>query len=167
MKGLFKLLGVLCALVAILFAVGCASDAPKKVKLRTIALPARIRFGEFKNVELKPFGIAEKYAQRKANQKLARDMDITLYESLSSILQNLKTIPQGAAFSQGTERTLQITPFIKVLSGYILIQVTYRDSLTGEVIADPIFYKSGWDLTENWPKMMCRNEIGFYTLANK
>jgi len=167
MKRLAKLPRAFFTLATFLLVTGCASDKPVTEKPRTITLPARIRFGEFKNAELKPFTIAEKYANHKANQQLARSMDVTLYESLSSILQNLKPVQQGTEFSKGTERTLQITPCIQVIRTYILIQVIYRDSLTGEVIAAPIFYKSGWNLSENWPKEMCRNEIGFYTLSNK
>ncbi|MGA2265202.1 MAG: hypothetical protein ABSH10_02075, partial [Phycisphaerae bacterium] len=95
----------------------------------------------------------------------------------------------GEEFSKSTERTLQITPFIediRIIStgtriwlgamaggSDLKVTVTYRDSSTGEVIANPEFGTgvSGW--TDTWGSQgnkmrdeICR-EIAFYTLSNK
>ena len=161
-------------LAAMVGASGCASTGPKQDKPRkekisqkeTVAFPSKVKFGEFKNVEIKPFGISEKCGRNAGNQKSAKVMDGMLQQDLRSVFPDLKVLPEGADFTKSAERTLQIDPFItdirKVSTGtrvmlgvmaggsHIIVRVTYRDSATGETIADPEFvYKiDAW--SDNW-----------------
>lgn len=195
MKHMFTLSSAALVLSAVLLASGCASDAaekpskPKKENRQTITQPSKVKFGEFKNVEIKPFGIAEKHANHEGNQKSARVMDELLQRDLKNFLPNLKVLAAGEEFSKPAERTLQITPFIEniriVSTGSrvwlgamaggsdLQVSVTYRDSSTGEIIANPEFGTgiSGW--SDAWGSQgnkmrdeICR-EISFYTLSNK
>ena len=161
----------------------------KKPKATTITEPAKVKFSEFQAVELKPFGIVPEHADHKGNQKSAAVMDDLLQQELRILFPNLKVLGAGQDFSKPKERTLQIEPYIsdirKVSTGarvwagamagssYVVVQVTYRDSSTGEVIARPQFRRSvsGW--TDAWGEQgnqlrdqLCR-DIANYTAANK
>ncbi len=196
-KGL-KIVGGLLSLT-VLLAVGCASSdsaksekpakAPKAGKEILVAQPAKVKFSEFKNVEVKPFVLAAKHADHEGNQKSARVMDEMLQRDLRNIFPNLKVLAAGEEFSKNAERTLQIAPLIEdiriistgtrvwlgVMAGGsdLKVKVTYTDSKSGEVVADPAFGTgvSGW--TDTWGSQgnkmrdqICR-EIAFYTLSNK
>ena len=183
-------ISTLAAVAVVAFAFGCASEPKaKKSKSVVINMPSKVKFGEFKNVEIKPFGIAEKHANHKGNQKSAQVMDELLQRDLRNIFPNLKVLAAGEEFSKSAERTLQITPFIeniRIISvgariwvgamaggSELKVTATYRDSSTGEVIANPEFGTgiSGW--SDTWGSQgnkmrdeVCR-EIAFYTLSNK
>jgi len=175
--------------------LGCATTdskkekKPKAGKRETVALPSKVKFGEFKNVEIKPFGMSEKYSRNEGNKKSAMVMDGMIQPDLRGIFPNLKVLTAGADFTKSAQRTLQITPYIEeikkvssatrvmvgVMAGgsHIIVRVTYRDGATGEVIADPVFvYKvSGW--TDAWGMegnqlrdRLC-NHIVNYTRDNK
>lgn len=177
-------------------APGCASTGPKAAKPRkekneTVEQPSKIKFGEFKNVEMKPFGIAEKHAAHEGNQASAKVMDGMLQADLRSLFPNLKVLPPGADFTRSAERTLQITPFIedirKISTGarimlgamaggsHIVVKMTYRDGATGEAIADPEFVYKANAWTDSWAMgaegnqmrdKLCRHIVD-YTRANK
>jgi hypothetical protein len=110
---------------------------------------------------------------------------------LKSIWPDLQIIPPGGEFSQSAERTLQISPSIeeiklvsvgaRVMWGAmaggsdIVMKVTYRDSSTGEVIANPDFWKgnnawaggSSWGQADNQIRDAVVAQIVNYTQANK
>jgi hypothetical protein len=87
---------------------------------------------------------------------------------LQSIWPDLKVIPKGGEFSKSDQRTLQISPriehihivstgarlWIGVMAGGsdLVMHVDYRDSSTGEIIANPDFWKGsnawagGWSM---------------------
>ena len=192
-----KVSRVVLSLAMLAFAMGCASTdaskketkAKKREKSIIVAQPSKVKLGEFKNVEIKPFGIAEKHANHEGNKKSARVMDEMLQRDLRNCFPNLKVLADGEEFSKPAERTLQITPFIEDMriistgariwvgpmagNSKLKVIVTYRDSSTGEVIANPEFGTdvSGW--TDAWGSQgnkmrdeVCR-EIAFYTLSNK
>ena len=197
----FNSVGIIAA--AAVLVAGCASDSsnktakseteqPKKSsKHNPVANPSKVKFGEFKRVEIKPITIAEKHAHHKGNQESAAKIDSMLQEQLRKIFTEIVALPQGAEFSKPSERTLQIAPHIqdiRLISGGtrfwlgamaggsdLLMQVTYRDSATGEVIADPEVaagsnaWAGAWTMgaTDNQIRDGVVREIMGYTMANQ
>ena len=182
------LIGALAVLIACTVS---ATAKETKDKDRTYAAePTKVKFSEFKAVEIKETELAKKY-QKPGNEKSAVKIDGMLQSQLKSIFPNLKIIPKGGEFSKGGERTLQITPSIEkihivstgarvwvgVMAGGsdIVMHVDYRDSLTGEVIANPDFWKgnnawsggSTWGSTDNQIRDAVVAQIANYTQANK
>jgi hypothetical protein len=104
---------------------------------------------------------------------------------------NLKVIPVGGEFSKGGSRTLQISPRIEkirivsigarvwvgVMAGGsdLVMHVDFRDSASGEVIANPDFWKgnnawsggASWGSTDNQIRDAIVAQIANYTQANK
>jgi hypothetical protein len=185
-----RLLSTFVVVTAVVVIAGSSAVAKeKKSKAVTKTEPAKVKFSEFKAVELKLFGITPEHAENKGNQKSAEIMDELLLQELRILFPNLTVVPAGTEFSKASKRTLQITPMIsnirKVSTGariwagamagssFVEVQVTYRDSSTGEVIAQPQFRRSvsGW--TDGWGEGgnklrddLCR-DIANYTQANK
>lgn len=198
MKRLFGLSTGLLALTALMFVTACATDQSEKTekharKKKSAPIleeaPSTVKFGEFKNVEVKPFSIAEKYAEKERNQKAASFMDEQFTVELAKIFPNLKVLPAGADFSKGGERTLQITPVIEEIrlvstgariwvgamagNSRILIQVKFQDSATGQVIAQPEFYEKAGAWSDVWGQETKKSrtqictKICYYILQNK
>ena len=154
------------------------------------AEPTKVKFGEFKAVEIKESELAKKY-QKSANEKSAVKIDEMLHTQLKSIFPNLKIIPKGEEFSKGGERTLQIIPTIEkiriaspgariwlgVMAGGsdLVMHVDFRDSSTGEIIAKPDFWKgnNAWagsftmGAMDNQIRDVIVAQIANYTQANK
>ena len=142
-------------IIAICFLVaGCATHITGPTQM---PMPTKVKFGEFKNVEMKSVGISEKFASCGANQKALRKIDEILFRDIKSAFPSLKRVKKRADFSKTSNRTLQITPVVKKIkfiggaarfwvgpmagSSAVLMQVTYRDSSTGQIIANPEFYR--------------------------
>ena len=85
-----------------------AAKEAKAAKGRNYAAnPTKVKFGEFKAVEIKATEITEKQYQKPGNEKSAAKIDEMLQTQLKYIFPNLKVIPAGGEFSKGNERTLQ------------------------------------------------------------
>lgn len=176
---------IYCSLLTVAAVVcGCASDKtgqqsePKPVQETSnanvgykdrqyAANPSKIKFGEFKYVELKETELPAK-ENTEGNQKSAKKIDEMLQAGLKSIWPDLKVIPPGGDFSKNGERTLQISPQIEhirivgpgariwfgVMAGGsdLIMHVDYRDSSTGEIIANPDFWKgnNAWTGAHSW-----------------
>jgi hypothetical protein len=139
-----------------------------------VANPSKIKFGEFDLVELKATELPAK-ENTEGNGKSAKIIDNMLVTALKSIWPNLKEIPAGAEFSKGGERTLQITPQIEhihlvsvgariwvgVMAGGsdLIMHVDYRDSSTGEIIANPDFWKGNGAWSGGWSHGATDNQI--------
>ena len=173
MKQWFVVRGVSLAWIALLFLTGCASDrsaktekAAKKKIVSENQPPSTVKFSEFKNIEVKPFAISEGYAERKKNQNAARFMDEKFQLELAKIFPSLKVLEPNADFTQGGERTLQIIPLIEDIrivstsarvwwgamagNSHITIRLTFQDSATGQIIAQPEFYEKAGAWTDVW-----------------
>ena len=150
-------------IMAGLIITGCATTLTKPT---SEPIPTKVRLSEFKNVEMKAVGISENFASAKANQKALKKIDEILFRDMRMLFPNFKRIDQGDDCSKTTERTLQITPNIKEIkfiggaarfwvgpmagSSAVLMQVTFRDSSNGEIIADPEFYRSAGAFAGGW-----------------
>jgi hypothetical protein len=154
------------------------------------ANPSKIKFGEFKSVELKETELPAR-ENTEGNRKSAKKIDEMLVKGLKSIWPDLKVIPSGGDFSKSGERTLQIAPRIEhihvvstgarvwlgVMAGGsdLVMHVDYRDSSTGEIIANPDFWRGnnawsgGWSMgaTDNQIRDAVVAQIVGYTTGNK
>jgi hypothetical protein len=155
------------------------------------ANPTKVKFGEFKAVEIKATEITEKKYQKPGNEKSAAKIDEMLQAQLKSVFPNLMVIPAGGEFSKGNERTLQITPSITLIhivstgsrvwlgvmagGSDLVMHVDYRDSSTGEIIANPDFWKGNnawagghsWGASDNQIRDAVVAQIIGYSVGNK
>jgi hypothetical protein len=183
-------------------AIGCASDSGAKKSdaaqakgdfknRQYVANASKVKFGEFKYVELKETELAPEHRINKDNQGSAKKIDAMLLAQLKTIWPDINVVSKDGGFSKPNERTLQISPsitdihlvsigarvWIGVMAGGsdIVMHVDYRDSSTGEVIANPDFWKGNnawsggrsWGQSDNEIRDAVVGQIIFYTLANK
>jgi hypothetical protein len=191
----------LCSLAVIALAMGCASNSGEKkpsaertpaFKDRVYAAnPSKVKFGEFKYVELKETELAPKFRTHVDDRTTAKKIDAILLAQLKPLWPDIKVVPKSSEFSKPTERTLQITPeitdlhlvsigarlWIGMMAGGsdIVMHVDYRDSSTGEIIANPDFWKGNdalsgggsWGQSDNQIRDAVVWQILSYTVANK
>ena len=154
---------LLLPVLTLLFTSGCATNLSKPARAPQ---PAKVKLGEFENVEMKAVGIAEKFASAPANQKALKKIDVVLFRNMRMLFPILKRIEHGVDFSRTTKRTLQITPHVKEIkfvggsarfwagsmagSSAVLMQATLRDSSNGEIIADEEFYRDAAARAGGW-----------------
>jgi len=161
-----------------------AAKEAKAAKGRNYAAnPTKVKFGEFKAVEVKATEITEKQYQKPGNEKSAAKIDEMLQTQLKYIFPNLKVIPAGGEFSKGKELTLIriVSTGSRVWLGAmaggsdLVMHVDYRDSSTGEIIANPDFWKGnnawagGWSVgaADNQIRDATVSQIVAYTSGNK
>lgn len=176
-----------CSLTG-LFLPGCATHLTKPAHEPQ---PSKVRFGEFRKVEMKAVSVGEPFAAAEANQRAVRKIDQVLFQNMKMLFPGLVRIEQGQDFAPGPERTLEITPVVKEIkfvsggarfwagamagSSAVLMQVTYRDSASGETIADPEFYRAanayagGWSIGASDNRMLedIANDAVQYTRYNQ
>jgi len=174
--------------IALFLMNGCATNLSKPT---AAPQPAKAKLGGFSAVEMKTVGISEQFGTSEANQKARRKIDEVLFREMATVFSGLKRVEEGSDFTKSNVRTLQITPHIKEIkfisggarfmvgamagSSAVLMQVTMRDSETGEVIADPEFYRDanaysgGWSIGATDNKMLedIARDIVQYSSMNK
>ena len=79
MKTIFRKIGIIRAIAICFLMAGCATHITAPTQNPT---PTKIKFGEFKNVEMKSVGISEKFASAEANQKALRKIDEILFRDI-------------------------------------------------------------------------------------
>ena len=188
MKRLQSLTTTLSLILAVFFMSGCATNLTKPTAAPS---PTKVKLSEFTHVEMKDVGISQKFGTAAANQKAQKKIEEVLFQEMLMVFPNLKRIDKGGDFASSGERTLQITPFIKEIkfigggarfmvgamagSSAVLMQVTLRDSASGEVIAEPEFYRDanaysgGWSMgaTDNRMLEDIAKDIVQYCSLNK
>lgn len=126
--------------------------------------PPKVKFGEFKHVELKETILPER-ENTPGNQKNAKKIDELLLAGMTSVWPDIKVVHSGENFSKGGERILQMVPqieHIKIVStgariwvgamagdSDLVMHVDYYDSATGEVIASPDFSRGNNSFSGN------------------
>lgn len=167
---------------------GCATNLSKPA-----GPPAatKVKFGEFKKVEMAKVTVSEKFAAAGANQKAARKIDEILKRDMAMLFPGMALVDTVSKSTNAAERTLQIIPHIKEIkfigggarfmvgamagSSAVLMQVTFKDSSTGEVVADPEFYRAAGSMSGGYSiggtdNLMLDNivkDITNYTLLNR
>ncbi len=132
---------IISILVSCFLLASCATHITKP---KSSPEPTKVRFSEFKRVEMKEAAIGAKFANGKANKRAAKKINEMLFEKMRMVLPNLHEIEQTQDFSNASARTLQITPRIKEIkfiggaarfwggifsgSSAVLVQVEFRDS---------------------------------------
>jgi hypothetical protein len=172
-------------------AAGETAQANAGYKSREYAAnPSKIKFGEFKSMELKEIELNPQ-ENVPGNRKSAKVIDEMLVVGLKGIWPDLKVIPKGVEFSKSGDRTLQVSPridHIRIVSpggrlwfgamaggSDLVMHVDYRDSSTGAIIANPDFWKGnnawsgGWSggATDNRIRDKVVEQIVSYTAGNK
>ncbi|MBF0199306.1 MAG: DUF4410 domain-containing protein [Planctomycetes bacterium] len=193
-KSIIKI-SVTCILASLclLLTSGCSSTEKKakKVQKALVANPSSVKFGNFKRVELKPTTIAKEHANNKANKKSAATIDSMMQDQFRMMFPKAISLKENQSYSKSAQRTLQVEPHIeniRIISGAarfwvgamagnsdIILKVTYRDSSTGQVIANPQFsskgnaWAGGWSMgaSDNQVRDNVVREVMGYTQANK
>ena len=172
MKTVVFRLRVAAFLLPLLLAAGCASkpspEAVRQQDLERAALqnpPAKVRLGSYARVELKSVSIASEARAREVDE-LARRMDRMLGYQLDPLWRHVIHVPRDVAFSPDAEGTLQIEPTVvetKLVSRFereiltwaagdtfVVIKVAFRDSQTGEAVAEPQFFRKSDLFWASW-----------------
>lgn len=188
-------------LLAAVLIAGCASDkatstakteaASDKTAYKNrqyAANPSKVKFSEFKAFELKPTTLPPQ-EDNEPNRKNAQKIDELLTTALRGIWPDLKPIQAGSDFSKSEQRTLQILPSIEHIrlvsvgsrvwlgamagGSDLVMHVDFRDSSTGEIIANPDFWKGnsawsgGWGSKDNQIRDAAVAQIVGYATANQ
>jgi hypothetical protein len=167
--------------LAMIFTQGCATNLSKPAALPQ---PSKVRFSQFKNVEMKNVEISLQFASSGANQKAARRINEHLFTKMNMIF-------PGLNHGQEEGRTLLIEPYIKEIkfvgggarfmvgalagSSAVLMKVTYTDQSTGEVVAEPEFYQDAsafggahtMGSTDNQMLDAIAQDVANYSVANR
>ncbi|MBI4682722.1 MAG: hypothetical protein HY757_06440 [Nitrospirae bacterium] len=169
--------------LAMIFTQGCAT---KMSKPSSAPQPAKVKFSEFNAVEMKHIEISPEYASSDANQKAAKKINEHLDNKMRMVFSGLNN---GKEQSAG--RTLLIEPYIKEIkfisggarfwvgamagSSAVLMKVTFTDKATGEVIAEPEFYRDANAMggaysmgsTDNLMLELVAQDVANYSISNR
>lgn len=153
-RGLWSKSALAVAVVMVLFAAGCATQVSRPAGVPAVA---KVPLGQFKRVEMQGVVLNQAFAAAEGNQRAVRKIDTVLFERMGGVFPGLTRIETSQPFSTSAERTLQITPYVKEIkfvsggarfmvgamagSSVVLMQLTFRDGSTGEVIADPEYLR--------------------------
>jgi len=171
---------------ALLLTSGCTTNLTKPS--RAPEAP-KVNLGVFENVEMKAVGISKNFASAGANKRALEKIDEVLFREIIAAFPNCKRIEQGDDFTNTSKRTLQITPHIKEIKcvasvsrfalgrmpgkSAVLMQATFCDSSTGEIIANPEFYRDAeaptglTGMTDNAMLYVIAQDIVNYCSYNK
>ena len=163
-----KLFAPLAVMAAYVFIVGCVttdqqtSDQPRTDKRAGVVRPpvgdpqpSKVRFSEFSGVEMKHVTIAPEYAS--GNQRATKKIDEELFAKMRAVFPGLQDAGAVANQVAAGARILLIEPQIEGLrfisggarfwvgamagNSAVRMKVTYKDKGSGEIIADPVFYR--------------------------
>ncbi len=172
MKTVFSCSAFSALLLPLLLALGCASkpspESSRVQDMERLALrnpPAKVRLGSFPRAELKAVTVAPDARVREADE-LARRIDRMLSYHFDPLWKQVTHVPRDVAFSPAAEGTLQIEPTVvetKLVSrferemltwaagdSYVVIKVAFRDSRTGETVAEPQFFRKADLFWASW-----------------
>ena len=135
-------------LLAAIFAQGCATNIRKPA---SNPQPAKVKFSNFKDVSIKHVILDEKFAQSGANKKAAAKIDQLLIAEMKKLMPSIKSDKGSKKGSMLIEPRIEEIKFIGGMARFwlgaiagssaVLMKVTYTDTATGKVIAEPEFYR--------------------------
>lgn len=175
--------------IAVLFVMASVSGCATRIHRPARApQPTKARLGQYPRVELVvPIGIGEGFAGRGANEKARAKIEEHLVGQLSSLFPTLVQVSHG----EKGPPALRIEPVVEEIkfvggagrfwaggmagSSAVLMQVTYTDTATGEVLGNPEFYRSSnafggaWTMgaTDNLMLEQIATEITNYSALNR
>lgn len=176
-----KLLGCL-SVIAALFMSGCATNLTKPA---AAPQPASVKFGTFANVEMAALVVESPYDESGANRKAAKKIEELLQRDMAMVFPELNSTELKPG------KTLLIKPRIKEIkfiggaarfwvgamagSSAVLMDTTFVDKDSGEIIAQPEFYDQAAATGGSWSvgatdNMMLDNvvrQIISYSTANR
>jgi hypothetical protein len=136
---------------------GCATNLTKPT---ATVQPATVRLGTFANVELEPATLAEPFAAAGANQKAAKKINELLNTQLACVFPGMNSAEKKSG------KTLVVKPVIKEIkfiggaarfwvgamagSSAVLMEVTYLEKETGNVLAKAEFYDEASAYAGSW-----------------
>jgi hypothetical protein len=142
-----KAIGLVAGIVIAGLMQGCATNLTKPA---AAPQPASVRLGTFANVELEPAILAEPFAAAGANQKAAKKINELLNTQMAYVFPGMNSSEKKSG------KTLVIKPVIKEIkfiggaarfwagamagSSAVLMEVTYLEKETGNVLAKVEFY---------------------------
>lgn len=148
-----------------LLLAGCASKSGAPAA-PLVNRAAAIPFRQFDHVQLNAVEFDTSLKGADKTKVLAQEMDQGLLEGLGRVLSHVTPVPAGGDFPPATGRTLQISPRIEkahVVTQFernwftwgagdteILIRVSYRDASTGDLVAEPRFYRKADLFDATW-----------------
>lgn len=171
---------------AVTLCAGCATNIRKPT---SAPMPSRVKFSEFNAFVLKPIAIAPAFAEAAANKKAARKIDENLLEQMKVVFPGI-TRAVAETPSAGA-RTLIIEPRVEEIkfiggaarfwvgamagSSAVLMQVKFIDQQSGDVVAEPEFYRvansysGGWSMgaTDNLMLDEITRDIAQYAAYNR
>ncbi len=170
-------------LTAILALTSCAT---RLTKPKAAPQPALERFSTFERVVLKPMTINPKFAESGPNQSAMKKMDNYMQTQLAMVFSDVDFVT-GDIDANSDVKTLVIEPRIKEIKfvntaarifagamaggSAVLMDVTYTNTNSGQVISNPEFYAdasawSGWG-ADNKVLNRVIEDIVLYTKTNK
>lgn len=146
---------------AVALCAGCATHIRKPA---SAPMPSRVKFSEFNAFVLKPIAIAPAFAKAGANQKAARKIDGKLFDEMKVAFPGI--VRAAAEPPVAGARTLVIEPRVEQIkfiggaarfwvgamagSSAVLMQVNFIDQQSGEVVANPEFYRGANSFSGGW-----------------
>ena len=171
------------AVLASLFGSGCATNIRKPA---ASPMPTEAKFSTFKEVVMKPVSLAPSFSASSANQKACDKIDRGLSNQMSMVFPGMKKLEaDGAVDSKG--KRVPVIEEIKFIGGFarfmvggmagssaVLMKVTFVNSETGKVVAEPEFYRAasgmggGYSMgaTDNMMLDQIAQDIALYAKMN-
>ena len=169
----------LVAPLALVLVGGCASNPPMREGLvkSSGGCPAAslVRFTSFSSAQLKAVEFANRRPGNEFELEQARKLAQALYCELQLLLGPLSTVPCGGEFRSAPRPALLIEPRILEMHAVspierewftwgagdstLSLQVIFRDSSTGQVIAAPIFTRKAPLFWASWTSGQLDSEL--------
>lgn len=175
------------ALVAVIFLTSNCATHISKPKSSNVS--SKVKLGDFKSVEMKYVAANEKVLESSSNKRAVDKINTELSKNLREIFGNFNNLPSDKNFANSKVRTLQIAPYIedmKFVSGAmrfwfgamagssaVHMKVSFIDSSTGKIVAEPEFYRSAnvfsgpWGIADNLMLNAVARDVSNYASSNK
>ncbi len=186
MKKMKSVAGLSLIMASSLFVTGCATNIRQP---QSEPQPSTERFGTFDSVYYENVTIAPDFADATPNQRAANRINEEVIEGLNDVFSNMQVVDNAPESVDG--KALVIRPKIVEIkfiggavrfwvgamagSSAVYMQVEYVDLQSGNVVANPEFYRAGsahtggmsMGATDNVMLTMIAQDIISYTSRNR
>lgn len=174
--------------MAIVSVFGCATHIAKP---SSAVEPTSVKLATYQQVYMKSVSISEKFSTHDANQRALNKIDELMYADLKIVFPDIQKLSSQEVVEKSPQKTLIIEPHIKEIkfingaarfwvgamagSSAVLLQAKFSDATTGEVLADPEFYRKASAMSGAWSfggadnRMLSEiaKDVADYAAANK